>query len=87
MESEFGVPDEGLGLFRGGGGSSQEIFRLFSAGETIALFKDKYVERADCEDLGVPVVDGNAVCFRELGGWKTFHASSGENIRFRDSIS
>lgn len=87
MEGEFGVPDEGLGLSRGRWGSLQEIFRLFSAGETTALVEEKDVEGADGENLGVPVVDGDAVCFGELGGWKAFHAGSGGDIRFWDSFS
>jgi hypothetical protein len=86
VEGELGVPDEGLGLSRGRGGSSQEIFGLFSAGETTALVEEKDVKGTDCENLGVPVVDGDAVCFGELGGWKAFHASSGENIRFWSNV-
>jgi len=87
VNGEFGVPDEGLELSRGRRGSSQEIYGLFSAGKTAALVEEKDVEGTDCKDFGVPVVDGDAVCFRELGGWKAFHASPGENIRFWESIS
>jgi hypothetical protein len=86
VECEFGVPDEGLGLSRGRGGSLQDIFGHFSTGETTALVEEKCVKGTDCEDLGMPVVDGDAVCFRELGGRKTFHAGSGENIRFWSNV-
>lgn len=86
VEGEFGVPDELLRLSRGRG-PLQEILRLLSAGKTTALFEKKNIQGTDGENLSVPVVDGDAVCFGEFGGWKAFHAGSGGDIRFWDSIS
>ena len=86
MEGKIGVPDEGLGLSGIGGelsgGTTQNVFRLLSSGNTTALVEQKQVKGADSENLGVPVVDGDAVGFGELGCRKAFHAGSGESSVF-----
>jgi hypothetical protein len=45
-------------------------------GQTAALVEDEPVERAQGENLGVPVMKGDAIGLWELGGWEAFHASS-----------
>jgi hypothetical protein len=45
-------------------------------GETSTLVQDEAVEGAEGEDLGVPVVDSDAVGLGELAGREAFHASS-----------
>jgi hypothetical protein len=44
-------------------------------GQTAALVEDEPVEGAQGENLGVPVMEGDAIGLWELGSWEAFHAS------------